>query len=351
MRSLYCTSDVIGSPGGAGQLTRHELEALRGVSGVTLVLQAQDVVHPAYAASEVPFLHDYFALNKVSSYPGDFGHAHFYSGTYSMTVRWLKSRGTVVTYTTPAHNRERSIEEARLIAGEHPYPHITDDGLFELHNQCLREADMVIAQSHASANYVEARGVKNLTVVPPGADPPRVVAPYPRPFRAGYLGRIGPDKGLAYLIKAWGSLGYKDAELILAGEGTDKLKPMVERLADRGDFVLAGYVESPSELYNSISVYVQPSVTEGFGLGVLEAMGHGRPVIVSEGAGARDVVTDGVEGYVVPIRDPSAIAERLEHLYRNQGLIEAMGRRGREKAMDYTWEKMRVKYQEVWRGM
>ena len=102
-----------------------------------------------------------------------------------------------------------------------------------------------------------------------------------------------------------------------------------------------GRVENVSDFYNSISVYCQPSVTEGFGLPCLEAMAHGRPVIVSEGAGVSELVKDGVEGYVVPIRDAGAIAERIDWLRRKPEKVKEMGEKARLKAEKYTWERTR----------
>ncbi|MBA7653880.1 Sucrose synthase [subsurface metagenome] len=111
---------------------------------------------------------------------------------------------------------------------------------------------------------------------------------------------------------------------------------------------MLGRVPNVSDVYNACSVYVQPSVVEGFGIEVLEAMAHGRPVIASEGAGASDLVDDSI-GFVVPIRSPEAIAERLNLLKSmpHYGLMQ-MGQRARRKAKNYTWEKIRKRYAKLW---
>jgi glycosyltransferase involved in cell wall biosynthesis len=112
-----------------------------------------------------------------------------------------------------------------------------------------------------------------------------------------------------------------------------------------------GWVEKPSNLFSRCSVLVAPSVTEGFGICVLEAMAHGRPVIVSEGAGAADVVRNCTDGYVVPRRDPDAIADCIQILKNDPALAASMGLNARERAMEYTWDKIIPQYQALWKEL
>jgi glycosyltransferase involved in cell wall biosynthesis len=71
---------------------------------------------------------------------------------------------------------------------------------------------------------------------------------------------------------------------------------------------------------------------------VLEAMASGLPVIATE-HGSADVLRDGIDGFLVPIRDAQAIADRLERLYRDPELREHMGRNAREQALRHTWSQ------------
>ena len=79
----------------------------------------------------------------------------------------------------------------------------------------------------------------------------------------------------------------------------------------------------PEAYYHKASVLVFPSLTEGFGRVTLEAMACGIPVITT--VNARGIVEDGKTGFVVPIRDASAIREKLEYLYNNQDVARKMG--------------------------
>lgn len=271
MRTLYCTADNIGTETGGGIVTKNELEALRSVSDDVFVLSRDDIACQKFKQPESPFLQDYFALQQVQNRRFDL--AHFYSGCFSQTIAWLKSRGVKVSYTIAAHDRRLSIEEFHRLGMEYPFHHIKDDDLWQIYTEGIRLVDVVIAPSNKSAEILKSDvGCKNVVVIPHGVDLPKEVKPIPDDFKVGYLGGYGPDKGVLYLIQSWAMLNYPDSRLILAGDGTETLEPFIRQVADRGQFVLQGRIGDASELYNVCSVYVQPSVTEGFGIEVLEAM-------------------------------------------------------------------------------
>jgi len=92
-----------------------------------------------------------------------------------------------------------------------------------------------------------------------------------------------------------------------------------------------------AEIYRWADVFVFPTLIEGMGLVVLEAMASGIPVIVTPN-GPGDVVREGVDGYVVPIRDVDAIADRLDYLRANPEARMQMGANARERALEFTWE-------------
>src|SRR5439155_16806403 len=85
-----------------------------------------------------------------------------------------------------------------------------------------------------------------------------------------------------------------------------------------------------AEVYGKSSVLVHPSVSEGFGYVVAEAMASGIPVIVTRNTGSAELVVDGKNGYVVPARDPGAIRDRLAHLASHPAVTREMGRAARE---------------------
>ncbi|KKN87059.1 hypothetical protein LCGC14_0263290 [marine sediment metagenome] len=352
MISLYCTADTIGTETGGGIVTKNELEALKSVSEVGLVLERDSIIPSRFQQPDSPFLFDYFALEQICTSTLHFDIAHFYSGTFTLSVKHLKEKGTKVSYMVPAHDREDSIAEFLKLRGSYPYVHIRDDNLWRIFSEGYRLADVVIAPSTKSAELFKSEGCRNMIVIPHGTNLPKDVKPLPDRFDVGYLGALGPDKGVIYLVQAWTMLNYSDSRLILAGSGTEALAPEIRNIAAEGLFVLLGRVASPSDLYNVCSVYCQPSVTEGFGIEVLEAMAHGRPVIVSEGAGASDLVDDGVTGFVVPIRSPEAIAERINQLKALPSYeLAEMGQKAMRKARNFTWGRIRKRYARLFTSL
>ncbi len=349
---LHITADKVTKESGGGKAVVNELEALRSM-GNTISLSFDDLSPQKFHQPDSPFLWDYFGLTKVATMPlaGDCRLVHFYSGSFTETVRNLKERCIWVSYMVPAHDRRISIEEFERLGLEYPYKHISDEGLWKMYSEGYRLADLVLTQSRRSADFMRSIGCGNVEVVPGGIDWPTKVEPMPEKFHVAYVGAIGPDKSLIDLMAAWGILNYSDSTLILAGLGTELLGPMINKFATRGNFILKGRVKDVADVYNACSVYVQPSATEGFGLEIPEAMSHGRVVVCSEGVGAADCITDGVDSFIVPIRSPDAIAERIDFLKKNRDKLISMGEKAREKAKNYTWERVKEMYIKAWRKM
>ena len=94
-------------------------------------------------------------------------------------------------------------------------------------------------------------------------------------------------------------------------------------------------------------VLVFPSLFEGFGLVILEAMSRGLVVISTPNTAAPDVITDGIDGFVVPIRDPAAIQERLELLLDDRARLTSMQQGALATARRRTWAQHRSRIVEV----
>jgi glycosyltransferase involved in cell wall biosynthesis len=98
-------------------------------------------------------------------------------------------------------------------------------------------------------------------------------------------------------------------------------------------------------IFESADAFVFPSLHEGSALATYEALASGLPVITTENAGS--VVRDGVEGFVVPIRDVAALKEKILTLYQDAELRREMGVRARERAEQFTWEEYRARLGEL----
>ena len=90
-------------------------------------------------------------------------------------------------------------------------------------------------------------------------------------------------------------------------------------------------------------VFVFPSLFEGLALVQGEAISQGLPVITTPNSGGTDILRDGVDGFIVPIRDPDAIASRLLELYQDRALLQQMSDSARERAAQLDWKACKVR--------
>ena len=350
--SVYVTFDELNPNSGAGTVCLHELEALKKVSDMAQIISQKDLGALKHYQFN-PFIADYFAARAYSG-PEGVDLLHLSCSPGLALLDRIRPRHYVVN--CPAHDLKTSIEEHESYYGKGSYSfvHNTDSVLHELLLRHAKYADAMITPSTSSARWIKENiQPKRIEVISHGCDIPDTISPLPAEFRVGYLGAFGPDKSLHLLLLAWkyfsgnGKLVFggscKDGVLWLANQMGIQLTP------DR--YELTGWVKNISDFYNNISVYCQVSASEGFGIETIEAMAAGRPVIVSSGAGSADAVTDGVDGFVVPARDPKALLDKLIFFRDNPGKIAEMGVKAREKAKEYSWEMVEQKYIQFYKGI
>jgi glycosyltransferase involved in cell wall biosynthesis len=214
--------------------------------------------------------------------------------------------------------------------------------LFDKHIQEYEEADAIAVPSEFVWRTMVEQGVpaSKLRRVHFGFAPERF-RPMPEikadsTFRVMFAGAISLQKGVQYLLEAWRRLDLPDAELVLVGGKFPDSKaflPEYEGLYRHIPFVPQSELAA---IYNTASVFVLPSLQDGFGMVVYEAAACGLPVIITENVGA--AIRDGQDGFIVPIRDPDALADRLLRLYRDEKLRREMGESARAFVQQYTWE-------------
>ncbi len=157
-----------------------------------------------------------------------------------------------------------------------------------------------------------------------------------------FAGSLSQRKGLSYLLQAVKQLGSK-IELTLIGRRVASCQTL--------DAALRNYSWIPSLSHSALleemsrhHVMVFPSLFEGCALVVLEAMSQGVPVITTPNAGSSQFVSDGDDGFIVPIRDAEAIEEKLEMLIRDRDRLAAMSRAAIAKAAQHSWEQYRRRF-------
>lgn len=159
----------------------------------------------------------------------------------------------------------------------------------------------------------------------------------PHPFRILFVGQVGIRKGVPYLLQAWQQLGWQDAELWLLGRVTPEMKAILPSYQDVPGVRFVGYTPDPVAVYQSADVFAFPTIEEGSALVTYEALACGLPVVTTPHAGS--VVRDGVEGFIIPIRDVEALAAALERLRADERLRREMRKAARARAETFTWER------------
>lgn len=208
----------------------------------------------------------------------------------------------------------------------------------------LRLADVVFAAtSFTKATLADHPGftapVHVLPYGAPAADPSAPRSPYAsagQPLRVLYVGSLGQRKGLSYLFAA-AQLAGRSIELTVVGTKPAEPCAALERALGAHHWIASLPHAGVLDRMRRSDVLVFPSLFEGFGLVILEAMAQGVPVITTPHTAGPDVITDGVDGFVVPIRDAAAIAARLELLHGDRARLAAMGAAARATAARFTW--------------
>ena len=214
----------------------------------------------------------------------------------------------------------------------------------ERKEQEIQLADHIFVPSSFVKNSLLEVGVtpKNISVIPFGA-PIDYFQPHPKLdpiFRVLFVGRVGPRKGVHYLLQAWEELNLPKAELVLVGIN-EFPQGWLNQYIDKVRYIPSLPHSQLNQYYSSASILVLPSLVEGLALVQLEAMACGIPLITTPNAGGSDIVTDGVEGFIVPIRDREALQEKLEWCYRHPLELAQMGHAARKKAEKLTWDLYR----------
>jgi glycosyltransferase involved in cell wall biosynthesis len=195
---------------------------------------------------------------------------------------------------------------------------------------------------------------EKLALLPFGVDLElfKPVAKNDHTFRVIYVGQMSLRKGLGDLLQAALSPRLPNAELWLIGPTLPEARSLLAKY--EGQYRYFGPVPRSRlpELYSQGSVFVLASVEEGLAMVQAQAMACGLPVIATTNTGAEDLFTDRVEGFIVPIRNPDAIRERIVQLYQNPDLRKQMSARALERVRsirgwDCYGEKVATRYHEA----
>jgi hypothetical protein len=252
------------------------------------------------------------------------------------------------------------------------------DQRFAIEAQLMQEADRVIAECPQDLEDMEqlyGADSETIDIVPCGFDPEELsrvsvnargeLGLDPDEFIVLQLGRMVPRKGVDNVVRALAALNSTHdirARLLVVGGNTaqpdpqataeiGKLMQLAQTLGVAQQVQFTG--QRPRSVlryyYSAANVFVTTPWYEPFGITPIEAMACGTPVIGSAVGGIKHTVADGVTGYLVPPKDPHALAERLAWLYRRPRLAQRLGWAGMRRAYQhYTWRHVASQLLQVY---
>lgn len=217
----------------------------------------------------------------------------------------------------------------------------------------MDKMDAVISTCEAAASYLKTPPA---AIIPHGIDAEQYQPAedrlgvmqslqLPGQLTIGIFGRVREQKGVQHFVQACMELlpQYPDVNAVIVGAVAPSEASFVEELKAKIQAAgLSERVRITGELpftdipayFQACSVVAALSRTEGFGLTVLEAMSSGAVVVATDAGAWKEVVREGIDGYVVPVGDQAAITDRLSHLLENPAKAQQMGKNGRQRILD-----------------
>ena len=143
------------------------------------------------------------------------------------------------------------------------------------------------------------------------------------------MGRLEKDRGIKYFIRAARELVARkaQAQFLVLGSGPDepKIRKLIRKFGITEHVTLSPAPCDPKNLAAPIDLFVCPDLSEGFGIFLLHAMARAVPVVASAAGGVFSLITDGETGLIVPKRDVSLFADKIQTLLEDRAFAEKIG--------------------------
>lgn len=180
----------------------------------------------------------------------------------------------------------------------------------------------------------------------------------PGEFLIGNVANMRPDKGYEYFIKAAALIhvSIPHTKFLVIGEEKPDIKAMMENEINElnlGNSVLfMGFREDVSELLNILDVFMLSSVSEGLSIATIEAMSVGVPVVATLCGGPNEIIIDGENGFLVPIKDEKSLASKVIFILKNKDTANKLTAKAKVHVNErFSIEHMIRQYQELYRGI
>ena len=294
----------------------------------------------------------WYSLWQVREFRPDV--AHIFFGIPDGPIGWLLKRFYGLPYIISLRGADVPSDEVKRFAKQYKV-------LRPLVRWLWHDADALVAVSNGLRSYAQETAPDLPIQVIPNAIDLSTFTPALRresdgPVRLLYVGRFNIFKNVESLIEATARLQRMEVgefELELVGEGEQRpvLERMVSDLGLTRRVQFTGWVprERIADHYRLADIFVTATTWEGMPNTVLEAMACGLPIVGTQASGLQELVCDDVNGYLVPIRDPEALAEALARLINNGFERRRMGRESRRRAeREFAWEYIARQYVEVY---
>jgi glycosyltransferase involved in cell wall biosynthesis len=258
------------------------------------------------------------------------------------TIQLLNQRGitTVVDQMDPARVEEQLVfEESERWPGWQKLPGRIPALYWERMDAEWAAASMVLVNSEWSCQALITQGVapEKIAVISPSYEPEKLLLPERRnlnnPITVLWLGLVNLRKGIQYLIQAARLLAHEpNIRFVVAGP-IQISEHAVKSAPPNMQFLGKVSRSDVPAVYQQADVFVLPTLSDGFAVAQLEAMARGLPVIVTPNCG--EVVTDGIDGFIVPPRDGHAIAQAIQRLNDDRHLLRDLSYRALDKSTHF----------------
>jgi glycosyltransferase involved in cell wall biosynthesis len=218
--------------------------------------------------------------------------------------------------------------------------------------------DHLVAETRMARNFLVASSFTRDSLIEHGADPAAIrVIPYGvdlsrfhpgaqsstapgGPLRLLFVGRINQRKGLRYLVEALQRIPPNMVELTICGRVLDGAEDF-SKCSFPVELRPSVSIDELVSAYQRADLFILPSIAEGFGQVLLEAMASGLPILATTRTAAPDLIEDQVQGFIVEPQRADLLAHRIVWAAQHRTELAAMGLAARERAETFTWQRFR----------
>lgn len=239
-----------------------------------------------------------------------------------------------------------------VISSERIDPHFFGRAKGLLRWLLLRRTTHLVVQTVRIKDFYSAKLQSRTTIIPnPVTDKVFSLTPTLKQKRIIAVGRLAYQKNYPMMFRAFAKVhhDFPDWQLVVYGNGPQKeeIRGVIERLGMEGHIILAGKSDHVVEEMNKSSLFVMSSDYEGMSNALLEAVCVGLPVLSTDVSGARDLITEGVNGYIVPVGNERALTLALSSMLSSPEKMDEMGRQSKALAPRFREEQIVGQWEEL----